>query len=152
MAWNYQREEQGFEIIPVGQHRIRVAAAEKTVSRNSGREMISLKFDVSGQKSQFFHHIVFMEDRPEITNRMLTQFYDSFSGIQPGDLNTDNWVGKVGACTVKHEEYNGSMSAKVSYFIKADKQDSLPPWKEPENGVSNNNEWRQSGPEETPFF
>lgn len=140
MSWTYKREENDtFEPIPVGQYRIRVASAEKTVSKNSGREMISLKFDVSGQKSSLFHHIVFMEDRPEITNRMLTQFFDSFPTIQPGDIELEHWIGKVGACTVKHEEYNGNMSAKVSYFIKAEKQESLPPWQEPSKSAPNTN-------------
>jgi hypothetical protein len=29
---------------------------------------------------------------------------------------------------IKHREYNGKKTEDVSYFIKADKQDDLPPW------------------------
>ena len=134
MAWNYQRDEStGFNPIPVGDHRIRIESAEKAVSK-SGKDMLTLKFQVSGQSGKLFHYIVFLPDRPEITNRNLTQFFDAFPGIQDGNFNTQSWVGQVGACHVKHEDYNGSPSAKVQYFIKAEKQSGLPAWVEPENG------------------
>lgn len=128
MAWDYKREEQQFEIIPEGRHRIRIKSAERAQSK-SGNDMLALQFDVSGYNSILYHYIVFLKDRPEITNRNLTQFFDSFKDIPEGDFNTAHWIGKVGACEVKHEEYNGTMSAKVRYFIKADKQTDLPPWK-----------------------
>lgn len=136
MAWEYQREESNqFEVIPEGQYRVRVKSAEKAQSK-SGNDMLALQLEVSGQNSILFHYIVFLQDRPEITNRMLTQFYDSFKDIPEGDTNIANWVGKVGACKVKHEEYNGNKSAKVSYFIKADKQGDLPPWSESPKAVA----------------
>lgn len=135
--WNYQRDDtSGYQIIPEGKHRIRIKSAEKAVSK-SGKDMLALQFDVSGYSSLLYHYIVFMPDRPEITNRMLTQFFDSFKDIKDGDFNTQNWIGKVGACTVKHEEYNGNTSAKIGYFIHADKQADLPAWKD--NGTVNTN-------------
>lgn len=134
MAWNYKREESSFRAIPEGRHRIRINSAEKVVAK-TGREMIAFKFDVSGYSSMLFHNLVFLEDRPEITNRMLTQFFDAFPGIPAGDFNLSNWVGKVGACQVKHEEYNGDEVARISYFIKPEKAESLPPWKEPERAA-----------------
>lgn len=129
MSWEYNREEQQFELIPEGVHRIRVRSAEKAVSK-SGRDMLVLQFDVSGYSSILYHYIVFLEDRPEITNRTLTQFFDSFADIKEGDFNLNNWIGKIGACSVKHEEYNGNMQAKLHYYINKDKQADLPPWKE----------------------
>ena len=136
MSWDYKREEsQTFKPIPEGKHRIRIKDAEKAVSKN-GNDMLSLQFEVSGHSGTLFHHIVFLNDRPEITNRMLTQFFDSFKDIEDGNFNMQSWIGKVGACVVKHEEYNGNMNAKVSWFIKADKQDDLPPWKEPGTGIA----------------
>ena len=129
MSWSYQREERQFDALPEGKYRIRIASADKAISKN-GNDMLSLKFDVSGSKSSLFHYIVFLDDRPEITNRMLTQFIDSFKDIKEGDFNMKNWIGKVGACVVKHQDYNGSPSAKISYFISADKQDELPPWQD----------------------
>lgn len=131
MAWSYNREESSnFELIPEGKHRIRVRSAEKSVSK-SGNDMLVLQFDVSGYTSRLYHYITFMADKPEVTNRLLTQFFDSFKDIPEGDLNTAHWIGKVGACTIKHEEYNGSMTAKIGYFIKAERQYEILPWTEP---------------------
>ena len=155
MGWNYKREESSFEPVPAGAHRVRIASADRVVSKNSGREMISMKLDVSGFNSSLFHYIVFMEDRPEITNRILTQLFDSFPAISPGDVDPANWVGKVGACQVKHEEYNGEMRAKISSFIAASKQDLLPPWKEPGESQKNNSTdgWMTpAGQGDNPFF
>lgn len=133
MDWNFQREESNAVggVIPVGEHRIRIKSVEKKVSKN-GNDMLSFQFDVSGYPSYLFHNIVFLKDRPEITNRNLTQFFDSFKDIPLGDFTLANWVGKVGACKVKHEEYNGEDQARVHYFIKADAQGSLPAWQEPQ--------------------
>lgn len=136
MAWEYKREESQFAVLPEGQYRIRVRSAEKTQSKSSGNDMLALQFDVSGSNSILYHNIVFLPDRPEITNRMLTQFFDSFRDIPDGEFDTARWIGKVGACKVKHDEYNGRTNAKVSYFIKAEKQGELPPWKEPSNSES----------------
>lgn len=132
MAWEFKREETEFEVLPEGQYRISIKSAEKAISK-SGNDMLALQFEVSGSNTILYHYIVFMNDRPEITNRMLTQFFDSFKDIPEGDFNMQNWIGKVGACKVKHDEYNGKETAKVSYFIHKDKQDDLPPWKEPSN-------------------
>lgn len=134
MAWAYQREEQHFDVVPEGKHRIRIRSAEKAMSK-AGNDMLVLQFDVSGQTSILFNYIVFLDDKPEITNGKLTQFFDSFADIKDGDFNMLNWIGKVGACMVKHEEYMGEPTARISYFIKADKQGDLPPWKEPANGA-----------------
>ncbi len=130
MAWDYERNESnGFEPIPEGKYRIRIKEAEKAVSK-SGNDMLVLKFEVSGHKGLIFHYIVFMQDRPEITNRNLTKFFDSFAGIPEGDFDTSHWIGKVGAAEIKHEEYNGNVNAKINYFISREKQDTLPNWQE----------------------
>ena len=125
MEWNYQREENTFEEIPVGEHRVRIADAEKAISKN-GNDMLVLTLDVSGYKSRLWYYVVFMADHPEITNRNLTSIFDSF-GIADGDFNLANWKGKVGACVTKQDEYG----TKVRYFINKNNQDKLPPWKEP---------------------
>ena len=131
MAWQYERKE-GFDTqIPEGKHRIRIKAAEKKVSK-TGNDMLALQFEVSGNKGILYHYIVFMPDHPEITNRNLTQFFDSFAGIPDGDFDTSHWIGKVGACDVKHEEYNGNVTARVRYFIAKDRQAELPNWAEPD--------------------
>lgn len=125
MEWNYQRTENTYDEIPVGKHRVRIAGAEKAISRG-GNDMLVLTLDVSGYNSRLWHYVVFMPDRPEITNRKLTEIFDSF-GIADGDFNLKNWIGKVGACVTKQDEYG----TKVNYFINRKKQGELPPWKEP---------------------
>jgi hypothetical protein len=37
------------------------------------------------------------------------------------------WIGKVGAVKVKHEPYNGNMTAKVAFLISRKNQEKLPP-------------------------
>ena len=129
MAWDYHREEQHFEPLPEGKYRIRIKAVEKAMSQN-GNDMLVFQFEVSGSNKILYHYLVFLNDRPEITNGKLTQFFDSFKDIKDGDFDILNWVGKVGACMIKHEVYNGEKRERISYFIKADKQGDLPPWQE----------------------
>lgn len=144
MAWNYQREEtQDFRPIPEGAHRIRVKSAEFKKS-SAGNNMIEIQFAVSGYNSTLYHYITFMKDNPQITNRMLTAFYDAFKDIPEGSNKLGDWIGKTGACQVKHETYNGKTQAKLYYFIKADKQGNLPSWKEPA-GTSNTNASTSAG-------
>lgn len=133
MAWAYQREESevGFAPIPVGDYRVRIAKAEMTVSSN-GNNMISLQLDVSGTRKKLFDNIVELKDRMEITNRNLTQFFDSFKGIPEGSFAVESWVGQAGAVHVKHEEWRGETQARVAWYIPSAKQDELPPWQEPE--------------------
>ena len=134
--WNFNSsdyEEQSFKPIPVGDHRVRIASAEEQTS-GSGRQMIKLVLNVSGYNSTIWHFIVFMPENQKLTNQKLGELWNSF-GIPQGNFNLQQWVGKVGAAKVKHEDYNGEPSAKVAYFINKDRQDKLPAWKEPSNAV-----------------
>lgn len=133
MAWNFKREETNNYTTKIseGNHRIRIKTADKAVSK-SGNDMLVIQFDVSGYTETIYHYITFMPDKPEITNRNLTQFFDAFKDIADGELDTAKWIGKVGACSVKHSEYNGNVNAKIDRFIPAGKQGDLPAWKEPD--------------------
>lgn len=153
MAWNYQREETTFAPLPEGKYRVRIKSAEKAQSKN-GNDMLVLQLEVSGSTKILYHYIVFMPDKAEMTNRMLTAFYDSFKDIPEGDFNMTNWIGKVGAVMIKHEEYNDSLRERISYFIKADKQDDLPPWKNPDGTTVTADGFLQMGeesPDDLPF-
>ena len=60
------------------------------------------------------------------TNQRIGTFFESF-GITDYDLSHyRNWIGKVGGVRVKHEEYNGSQSAKVAFCLNRKNQDKLP--------------------------
>ena len=136
IQWNFNSSdysEQSFKPIPVGDHRVRIASAEEQTS-NSGRQMIKLALDVSGYSSTIWHYLVFMPDNQKLTNQKLGELWNSF-GIPQGNFNLQQWVGKVGAAKVKHEDYNGESSAKIAYFINKDRQDKLPAWQDT-NGAS----------------
>ena len=124
LSWNFKRTEQQFETIPAGDHRVMIHSAEQAVSKN-GNDMLVIKLNVSGYSSMLWHYIVFMEDNPEITNRRLTELFDSF-GIEEGNFALATYAGKAGAAHVKIDA-NGY--PKVAWFIRRDKQDALPPWK-----------------------
>ena len=130
--WNFNAadyEEQSFKPIPIGDHRVRIASVEEQTS-GSGRQMIKLVLDVSGYSSTIWHFIVFMPENQKLTNQKLGELFNSF-GIQQGNFNLQQWIGKVGAAKVKHETYNNEPSAKIAYFINKDRQDKLPAWQEP---------------------
>lgn len=126
MTWQFKREESQFQEIPEGTYRVRINSAEMAVSKSSGNDMLVLKLDVSGTSSHLWNYITFLNDRPEITNRMLTQMFDSFD-IEEGNFNLASYAGKVGGAVVKHDDQG---RAKISYFIDKKKQENLPPWKE----------------------
>lgn len=130
MNWNFKREESTFEEIPVGEHRVRIANAQKAISKNEN-DMLVLTLDVSGYKSKLWHYVVFLPDHPEITNRNLTSIFDSF-GIADGDFNLKNWIGKVGGCSTKKDDFG----TKIRYFLNKKQQEKLSDWVEPNEGLS----------------
>ena len=130
-VWNFDPnmyEEQDFQIIPVGDHRVRIDdVAERTF--NSGNEGYEITLAVNGYSSKLWFYLVLDRNDPKKTNQRLGDFFNSF-GIADYDMSHyRGWVGKVGAVRVKHEEYNGNNSAKVAYVINRKKQDKLEPWK-----------------------
>lgn len=135
VAWNFNAdevEEREFKPIPIGDHRIRIADVEEQVSRN-GNDMWKFTFEVSGYNSKLFWYLVFMPENSKMTNTNLSNLWKSF-GIKQGDMNCNAWIGKVGACHVAHQEYNGEQQARVGYLLTNEKKISnLPPWKDPEN-------------------
>lgn len=126
-------EERSFQLIPEGNHRIRISdVVEKTYS--TGKEGLAMTFDVSGYSSKIFFNLVFDPNNSKLTNQKIGEFMKSF-GITNPDLNAyPKWVGMVGACRVKHREYNGEKRADVHYFIDRGRQSSLPAWREPAGG------------------
>lgn len=132
IEWNYNSEdyeEKDYSPIPVGDHRVRIASvAEKKFS--SGNEGFEIVLDVSDYNSSLWLYMVLMPDNEKLTNQKLGAFFDSF-GINDHNLNNyKQWVGKTGGVRVKHEEYNGDMTAKVHYCLSKKKQETLPQWKE----------------------
>lgn len=130
-TWNFDPsmyKEQDFQIVPVGDHRVRIEDVVEKVSQ-SGNEMYEITLAVSGYSSKLWFYLVLDKNDPKKTTQRIGDFFNSF-GIADYSMGSGKqWIGKVGAVRVKHEEYNGNMSAKVAYVINRKKQDKLEPWK-----------------------
>lgn len=124
MDWNYKAEESTSAPIPEGRYQVCIEDVEKTVSK-AGNDMLKIKLIVGGTNNRrIWNHIVFLPDRPEITNRMLTQFFDAF-GIDRGDFNLSNYIGKIGGAQIKHDDEG---RAFVHYFLNRNVTAKLPPY------------------------
>ena len=130
ISWTFNPadyEERDYSLIPAGDHRVRIAdVVEKTFK--SGNEGYEITFDVSGHNSKLWFYLVLNKADQKQTNQNLGAFFECFGITQYTMGNGKQWIGKVGGCRVKHEEYNGSQSAKVQYLLNKKKQDQLPPW------------------------
>lgn len=128
--WNYdpsQYEERSFTLIPVGDYRARIEDVEE-VTFSSGNAGYKITLKINGQSGKVWHNLVLDAQNVKQTNQRLGEFFDSF-GIANTALGTGKqWIGTVGAVRIKHEEYNGKVSAKVAYLIARSRQDKLPAW------------------------
>ena len=129
MAWIFnpnEYEAKEFSIIPAGDHRVRISeVAQKTFK--SGNNGFEITLEVSGHGGSLWFYLVLDPADTKKTNQRIGTFFESF-GITDYDLSHyRNWIGKVGGVRVKHEEYNGSQSAKVAFCLSRKNQDKLPP-------------------------
>jgi hypothetical protein len=131
MAWTFnpnEYEEQDFQIVPVGDHRVRIY---DVISKNSkaGNEMYEVTLEVSGYGSKLWFYLVIDPNDSKKTNQRIGSFFESFGITDYNLANYIRWKGKVGAVRVKHEDYNGTTSAKVAFCLNRKNQDKLPPAK-----------------------
>lgn len=131
MAWTFnpnEYEEQDFQIIPIGDHRVRIY---DVISKNSkaGNEMYEVTLEVSGFGSKLWFYLVIDPNDSKKTNQRVGSFFESFGITDYNLANYIRWKGKVGAVRVKHEDYNGTTSPKVAFCLNRKNQDKLPPAK-----------------------
>ena len=128
MAWIFnpnEYEAKEFTIIPAGDHRVRITdVVGKTFK--SGNNGFEITLEVSGHGGTLWFYLVLDPADTKKTNQRIGTFFESFD-ITDYDLSHyRNWIGKVGGVRVKHEEYNGSQSAKVAFCLNRKNQDKLP--------------------------
>jgi hypothetical protein len=128
--WTFNPNEYSaseFSIIPKGDHRVRINdVVEKTF--NSGNDGFEITLDVSGHGGKLWFYLVLDRNDSKKTNQRIGTFFESF-GITDYDLSHyRGWICKIGGVRVKHEEYNGSNSAKVAFCLSRKNQDKLPAW------------------------
>lgn len=153
--WNFdatQYKEQDFQIIPTGDHRVRI---EDVIEKrfNSGNEGYEITLSVNGHNSKLWFYLVLDASNIERTNQRIGEFFNSF-GITNTAMGTGKqWIGAVGAVRVKHEEYNGAIGARVAYCINKGRQDKLAPWKNADAAVAPGNGFTdvQVPPSDLPF-
>ena len=131
MAWTFnpnEYDEQDFQIVPIGDHRVRIY---DVISKNSkaGNEMYEVTLEVSGYGSKLWFYLVIDPTDSKKTNQRVGSFFESFGITDYNLANYIRWKGKVGAVRVKHEDYNGTTSAKVAFCLNRKNQDKLPPAK-----------------------
>ena len=127
---NYNAE--GYQLIPPGTYRVRIEDAEEKESK-TGKQMVKMTLKVSGYNTKIWNYVVLDDTSPEAiarTDNSLGRIWDSFN-IPEGNLNLQDWKGKVGAVEIKNELDNKQvMRASVRWFIRRKEQDSLPAWQE----------------------
>ena len=129
MAWIFnpnEYEAKEFSIIPAGDHRVRISDVEGKTFK-SGNNGFEITLEVSGHGGSLWFYLVLDTTDTKKTNQRIGTFFESFGITDPDLSHYRNWIGKVGGVRVKHEEYNGSQSAKVAFCLSRKNQDKLPP-------------------------
>ena len=133
--WQFNPNEytpETFSIIPAGDHRVRIADVEMKTFK-SGSQGFEIVLDVSGHGGKLWFYLVLDTNDTKKTNQRIGSFFESFNISDFDMTHFKGWIGKIGAVRVKHEEYNGTQSAKAAFCIARKKQEQLPPWKETGN-------------------
>lgn len=125
--WNFnvkEYTERTFDLIPEGDHRVRINNVKEKVF-STGNEGFEITLDVSGSTSKLWYYLVLDPRESAKTNQRLGMFFDSFA-IRDYDLSHYvDWVGKDGAVRVRHNTYNGSLTANVAFCLSRSQQAKL---------------------------
>lgn len=147
-------DENAYGIIPAGKYRVRVEQAEDKTSK-TGKDMVKLTLTVSGYSMKLWYYIVLDGSTPEAvkqTNQRLGSFWNCFN-IQPGNMNYQDWIGRVGGVKVRHtKDQDDNDRADVHYFLKRHEVDRLPAWQEGSNQQSGSQDSNGNTPQNSGDF
>lgn len=126
--WNYNPNEykaRNFEPIPEGDYRVRISNVQEKVF-STGNEGFEITLDVPGHAGKLWYYLTLDPKDPLKTNQRIGMFFDSFA-IHDFDLNHfEDWIGYDGAVRVKHNLYNGNISASVAFCLSRSQQKKFP--------------------------
>lgn len=126
--WNYNPNEysaRNFEPIPEGDYRVRISNVQEKVF-STGNEGFEITLDVPGHSGKLWYYLVLDPKDSLKTNQRIGMFFDSFA-IQNTNLNHySNWIGRDGAVRVKHNLYNGAITASVAFCLSRSQQKKFP--------------------------
>ena len=126
--WNYNPNEykaRNFEPIPEGDYRVRISNVQEKVF-STGNEGFEITLDVPGHAGKLWYYLTLDPKDPLKTNQRIGMFFDSFA-IHDFDLNHfEDWIGYDGAVRVKHNLYNGNISANVAFCLSRSQQKKFP--------------------------
>ena len=139
--WNYNPSEysaRNFEPIPEGDYRVKINNVKEKVF-SSGNEGFEITLDVPGHAGKLWYYLVLDPNDSMKTNQRLGMFFDSF-GISDTNLsNCSNWIGCDGAVRVKHNMYNGTITARVVFCLSRVQQKKFPDFCDDFTGSENKN-------------
>ena len=125
--WNFNPSEytaRNFELIPEGDYKVIINNIEEKIF-STGNEGFEITLDVAGFNSKLWYYLVLDPNNTPKTNQRIGMFFDSFA-IQDYNLsNYNNWIGKDGAVRVRHNTYNGSLTANVAFCLSRSQQSKL---------------------------
>lgn len=111
-------ESERFETLDPGDYKIRIKEAIEQKSK-SGYDQVKLIFEVAGHNALIYHYITFTGEK--WVHDVMKKFWTCF-GIEFKNMNTQSWIGKVGAAHTKNDEYG----SKIHYFLEPSKAINLP--------------------------
>lgn len=122
--WNYNPNEysaRNFEPIPEGDYRVRINNVKEKVF-STGNEGFEITLDVPGHAGKLWYYLVLDYSDSLKTNQRLGMFFDSFAICDTNLSHYSDWVGRDGAVRVKHNMYNGTITAGVVFCLSRSQQ------------------------------
>lgn len=137
--WNFNPNEynaRNFEPIPEGDYRVRINNVKEKVF-SSGNEGFEITLDVPGHAGKLWYYLVLDYSDSLKTNQRLGMFFDSFAICDTNLSNYSDWIGRDGAVRVKHNMYQGAITASVVFCLSRSQQKKFPDFSDYFSGQQN---------------
>lgn len=118
---NEYEEDRKFEIVPIGEHQVRITEAKEGVSMSSGKNMITLVVEPVDEKikGKLWYYIIDDKYASQKIGDVLLSCGFTKDKI-PLNVTAHTFRNLIGTVKVKHETYKGEKQAKINYWIKAE--------------------------------